>query len=237
MSRIDVNSLPPSIQPLASVAIALHEWREAVVFIGGAVAPLLQSHPPFPRVRPTMDVDAVSGAVSYVAQNTMDDALLHLGFRRDLGYRGHAHRWIAPNDIAFDLAPAADFLGGSGNKWDQFAIQHATQTVLSDGLTVRHVSAPFFLVLKWAAYCDRGQGTPLLSTDLEDFVALLAARPTLTSEIATMPQDPRDYLRDAARAILSHPDCDDVLEAHLNNATPRHFVVDQVREVLRAMTL
>jgi hypothetical protein len=43
----------------------LGEVRQSVVFTGAAVAPLLQSQPPFPRVRPTIDVDAICPAASY----------------------------------------------------------------------------------------------------------------------------------------------------------------------------
>ena len=115
------------------------------------------------------------------------------------------------------------------------AIVAAVRTTLINAVTVRHVNAPFFLVLKWAAFCDRGQGAMLASTDIEDFVALLASRPTLPDEIAAMPVEARRYLGTAARAILDDPDSNDLLNAHLNNADPRAVVVERVRRILRAM--
>lgn len=231
----DIGSLAPSLEPLARVAIALGDWRKSVVFIGGAVAPLLQTHPPFPRVRPTRDVDAISAASSFSVQGEMDSALSQLGFRRDPASRAHANRWIAPGDVEFDLVPAGSFLGGTGSNWDEMAIRYATERELLPGLSVKHVNAPSFIVLKWAAFNDRGGGNLLYSVDVEDILALLASRPSLTDEIAASQQDARDYLKNAARTILGDRDNEDLLEAHLGNATPREAVIRGVHGILRAI--
>jgi len=230
-----IAALPPSVQPLATVAAELGDCRESVVFIGGAIAPLLQSAPPFPRVRPTRDVDALSVAESPSEEAELSGAIGKLGFRHDLTYRGHANRWISPSGIAFDLVPAGSFLGGSGSEWDQRAVVAAEWTMLGNTVTIRHVSAPFFLILKWSAYRDRGHGNALASTDIEDFLALLASRPTLIHEIETLAPAARDYLRGAARTLLSDPDFDDVLDAHLNNAVPRRPTVEGVRRALETI--
>jgi hypothetical protein len=165
----------------------------------------------------------------------MDSVLSRLGFRRDPASRAHANRWIAPGNVEFDLVPAGSLLGGTGSPWDQMAIQYATEKELLTGLTVRHVNAPFFVVLKWAAYNDRGGRNLLYSVDVEDILALLASRPSLADEIAATHKDARDYLRDAATAILRDRDNEDLLEAHLNNAAPREAVIQEVRDMLRAI--
>ncbi len=55
----------PSVQRIRRVAVALGELAGEVVFIGGAIAPLLQDDPPFEEARPTRDVDAVTASTSY----------------------------------------------------------------------------------------------------------------------------------------------------------------------------
>jgi predicted nucleotidyltransferase len=230
-----IEALPPSIQPLATVAAELGDCRESAIFIGGAIAPLLQTAAPFPKVRPTRDVDAISAAGSSTAQAHFEDALGKRGFRHDLAYRGHANRWISPSGIAFDLVPAGGFLGASGNQWDQMAVVAAERSVLGTGVAIKHASAPFFLILKWSAYRDRGKGNALGSTDIEDLLALLASRPTLVDEIERLPTTARDYLRGAAQALLGDPDFGDLLEAHLNNAVPRGSIVEGVRRALETI--
>jgi predicted nucleotidyltransferase len=222
-----------------SVAVALGRYRERVVFIGGAVAPLLQTDPPFPRVRPTDDVDAVAATVSYADSAQLDQALRDLGFTHGGLSEGakkndHAHRWFAPNGTAFDLVPQGDHLAASGNKWDAVAVRTAVNVTI-EGVTLRHVSAPGFLVLKWAAYVDRGGNYPTGSTDLEDILALLASRPTILAEISTTAEDIRAYLRDCATALIAHPDYADSLDAHLNNAGQRVKVIRAVRLTLEAI--
>jgi predicted nucleotidyltransferase len=231
----DNAKLPPSVRPLALVASALGQWRGSVVFIGAAVAPLLQTSTPFPRIRPTRDVDAISAAVSYTDASELETAISRLGFRRDPTYHGHAYRWISPEDIAFDLVPGGKFFSATGNKWDQMAVDRSEQTVLPNGIEVRHACAPFLLILKCAAHCDRGQGNPQASADLEDLLGVLASRPTVVDELSTLPSEAREYLRAAAHTILAHPDCDELLEAHLIHAVPRAQVVEGVRRALHAI--
>jgi hypothetical protein len=54
-----------SLVLLREVAIGLDGLLDRIVFIGGAIAPLLQVEPPFGSARPTGDVDAIAVTVSY----------------------------------------------------------------------------------------------------------------------------------------------------------------------------
>lgn len=234
-----LHMLTPSLDRLVRVATALGDLRQQVVFIGGAVAPLLQTHPPFPRVRPTKDVDGVVASTSYGNAARLHTALQARGFALDTRSTAHVHRWMLPcpplrESIAFDLVPAGSRLGGTGSLWDQFAIETATETTLG-GITFRHVSVPGFLGLKWAAHHDRGADDPLMSHDLEDLLALVAARPSIVDEVAVAPGVLRDMLRDEAAAFLRDPDVAELLDAHLNNAIDRAAVVAIVHERLTAM--
>jgi predicted nucleotidyltransferase len=224
---------------MISVAVALGRHQQRVIFIGGAVAPLLQTDPPFSRVRPTDDVDAIVETTSYADSAELEQALRDLGFKHGGPVKGanknqHAHRWYAPNGTPFDLVPLGDHLTASGNKWDFVAVQTAVSTTV-EGVTIRHVSAPGFLVLKWAAYADRGGDYPMGSTDLEDIIALLASRSVILAEIAATAEDIRAYLRNSAAALIAHPDYADSLDAHLNNATQRVDVIRMVRLRMKAI--
>jgi predicted nucleotidyltransferase len=231
----DFHGLQTHLHPLASIASDLGDYRQTVVFIGGAIAPLLQTHAPFPKVRATKDVDAVAATSSHVQSHGLGIALRALGFRHDPTYQGHAHRWISPSGYAFDLVPAGEHLGATGNEWDEVAIDEATEYPLAPGLVIKHVTAPMFLILKWNAYRDRGHDDPRLSSDVEDFLALLASRPTIMAEIQRGPQRERDYLRECAAALLAHPDCDDALDAHLSTPTSAAAVIASVRKTLQAL--
>jgi hypothetical protein len=228
---------PPSLANIARVAEALGDLRDRVVFIGGAIAPILQTNPPFPRIRPTKDVDGVIASTSYTDANQIYEELTRRGFRPDTSSTAHSNRWISPEQpVPFDLVPAGAHLGGSGNPWDQTAIDTAHRHELYPGLEVRHATAPAFLALKWAAHADRGMNDPRQSHDLEDLLALIASRPVLIDEVRRAPEHLREFIREQAVKLLSDEDVDELLDAHLNNAHARQDVVQIVRARLQEMT-
>jgi len=232
-----VTPLPqhPALRQLASVARALGNLKDRVVFIGGALSPLLQVDPPFPAARPTADVDAVIATASYAAAQRIEETLRARGFRQDPGAKAHAHRWVSPDGVLFDLVPAGEHFGGTGSPWDQLVIASAVETALEGGLTIRHASAPGFLALKWAAFNDRGRDDPLHSDDLEDIVALLASRPSLVAEVEAAPEELRAFVRAQASAFLTHPFLEDLLAAYLSSAQSPARLAAMVREILERM--
>ena len=188
------------------------------MFIGGAIAPLLQTHPAMPRVRATDDVDAIVGSTSYTDHHRLDSTLVELGFTRHTADATHVRRWHAPDGAPFDLIPIGDHLGGTGNRWDLFAIQTAISAEIESGLTIRHASAPGFLALKWAAFRDRGRGDPFSSRDLEDILALAVSRDALVPDFRKVPADIQAHIRGGFRWLIDSADYDDLVAAHLGSA-------------------
>ena len=225
---------PPSLANLARVAEALGDLRDRVVFIGGAIAPILQTNPPFPKVRPTRDVDGIITSSTYSDTHRINEELVRRGFRHDMSDTAHVNRWISPDPaVPFDLVPAGSHSGGSGNPWDQIAIDTASRHELYPGLDIRHANAAAFLALKWAAHADRGTHNPRQSYDLEDLMALIASRPAVVDEVQWAPDHLRDFLHRQAVNLLADEDIDELLDAHLNNAHPKREVVKIVRARLQ----
>lgn len=225
----------PALDRVATVAAELGDLAERVVFIGGAIAPLLQTEPPFARARITSDVDGVIATHSYGGAQRFSREMEKRGFRQDIEDPRHVHRWIGPSGIPFDLVPTGEHLAGSGNPWDEIAIDTAVAVPLPGGVVIRHASAPAFLAQKWAAHHDRGWDDPLASHDLEDILALLASRPTIVKEVDAVPAELRAYVGEEARSFLDNPDAEDLLAAHLNNAQEPALTIDGVRAVLRQL--
>jgi predicted nucleotidyltransferase len=222
----------PSVQRIVRVARALGNLSNEVVFIGGAIAPLLQQNPPFDSPRPTKDADAVTASAKYADLEKLNVALRDLKFRHDLSETNHIHRWRSPDGDILDLVPAGQHPGGSGQLWDQLALETSQTVTLADGTTFRHASAPAFLALKWAAYDDRGASDPFGSHDLEDILALLAARPSLVAEVEKAPREIRKFVGEKSSLLLGLGDFDDLVAAHLNNAQDAFRVIQRVRETL-----
>jgi predicted nucleotidyltransferase len=219
---------------VAAVAAELGDLAARVVFIGGAIAPLLQTDPPFPRARVTDDVDALIASTVYGDQERLRLALTERGFRQTMD-APHIHRWMSPSGIPFDLVPAGGHPGGSGTPWDAIALETASALDLGNGVGIWHASAPAFLAQKWAAYGDRGRDAPLMSEDLEDILALLASRPQIAEEIAAAPALLREFVHEQAQAFLAGRHAEDLLAAHLNNAQDPPSTIAKVRALLRGL--
>lgn len=219
----------PALTHLCAIAEALGPLVDRVVFIGGAIAPLLQTHPVSPRVRPTTDVDGIALTVSYRDFHRLMEELRRRGFQQraiESEATAHAHRWTTPDGGHFDLVPAGTHLGASGNPLDRIAIESAEPVLIeSPGgapLVVRRASAPSFLGLKWAAYQDRGQGDLFGSHDIEDILAVLASRPAIVEECAAI-SEPRLRVAIAAMAQLLTTD-----EETLGELLAANVVVDEM---------
>ena len=226
----------PGFKRLVLVAEALGDLRQRIVFIGGALAPLLHTDPPFRGARITSDVDAIIATVSYVEAQRVRDEMVRLGFRSDLADPRHLHRWVGAAGVPFDLVPAGEHLGAASGPTGRLAVDTSASTTLTTGLTIRHASAPGFLALKWAAYHDRGRQDPLYSDDLLDILALLASRPTLVEEVAAAPIELRTYVAEQSKAFLADPNAEDLLAAHLKNAQDPAATIAAVRAMLERLS-
>jgi hypothetical protein len=221
----------PALDRLRRIAWQLGPLCERVVFIGGAVAPLLQLNDVLPRVRPTNDVDAVIATSSYAELGLLRDALRTRGFSEaavppEHGATTHMHRWIAPDGGGpFDLVPVGDHPGGTGSVADAYAVESAVRIDYreKDGdapCIVRHASPVAFLVLKWAAFSDRGRESPFDSHDLEDIIGVMASRPTIVTEGHAAPSAVRRSLAEHCRAFFADADmADELIAAHLPAGT------------------
>jgi hypothetical protein len=209
---------------IAGIADALGDLTNNVVFIGGAIAPLLQTHPPFSIARPTKDVDAVIATANYGGIERLHAALHAQGFRLDISGTIHAHRWIAPNGTPFDLVPVGHHVGASGNRWDLVIIDTADIGHLPSGQIIRYASAPGFLGLKWKAFQDRGAEDPYGSHDLEDIIALVASRPKIIAETTSSVPELARYVRDSTAQFLTMEMADDIVSGALANVSDANIV-------------
>ncbi len=190
---------------LKDIVRQLGSLADPVVFIGGVVAELLQIVPVLPRARPTVDVDGIVGVSSRSDYFRLSEELRKKGFREDIRVEAHAHRWIAPNEEILDLIPLGHQIG-TGNRWDELALESPQIADLDDGITIKHVNAPIFLAMKWNAFKDRGDEDWMASRDFEDMVAVVASRPSIADEVRNAVPEVREYLVQACQTIISTED-------------------------------
>jgi len=200
----------PNLPQLRSIAAALGELREQVVFVGGAVAGLLVTDPLADPVRATRDVDAVVNA-SRAAFHRIEEQVAQCGFARDVS-SDVICRWVhKASGLVFDLMPVQPEVLGFTNRWYDYAVQTATPVALGDGIIIRLVTAVAFVATKLEAFASRGGGDFLTSHDLEDVLNIVDGREELVLELRTAPADLRHAVAAAFAALLVHSDFANVL--------------------------
>jgi hypothetical protein len=226
-------AIPPAIQRLITVAADLDDTlRGQIVFIGGAVLPLLETdRSVLSSPRPTKDVDGVTGTTSYGKMFELEEALRARGFRNVSEPPTHIGRWKTPSQAIFDLVSAGRHAGGTGAERDRYALESAWTLDLPP--VVRHASGVGFLVLKLNAYRDRGRNDPRRSKDLSDIVALLATRSELVAEVRAESKRVRSWVRDDVGSLLMNDDdIESHVVAHVSDRDP--LVADAAEMVLEA---
>lgn len=217
----------PSVQRLKRVAEALGELTGDIVFIGGAVSPLLQLDPPFDQARVTKDVDGVAVTSSYSAATVLAEKLIERGFSQLIG-ASHVHRWQSPDNDMLDLVPAGKHLGATGQEWDEYAVESAWKADLGNGIVVQYASAPAFLALKFAAFRDRGSHDPFTSRDLEDIASLVASRPNIVDEVEGSPADVQAFIGEQIASFLTMDRHQDALFGCFSHIQDPAYTVGEV---------
>jgi predicted nucleotidyltransferase len=201
------------------VARRLGRLKEEVAFVGGAVTALLITDPAAPPPRPTDDVDAIVEVATQAKYRELADRLRALGFREDTSERAPVCRWLVEG-IRVDVMPTSEALLGFSNRWYSAALQSAAEREISPGLTVRVVTAPYFLATKIEAYKGRGEGDFAVSHDIEDVVALIDGRAELVDECAKSPKGLREYIATEIAALLSTAGFREAVAGHLPGDSP-----------------
>lgn len=220
----------PSAQNLMLVAERLGDLCREVVFVGGAVVPLLATDPAGVDFRQTKDVDLVITAVSRAGFYRFGEAIEEKGFRVDTSPGAPLCRWRIGN-LPVDVMPQDAAVLGFSNAWYPAALSTSWDLPLARGPVVRIVSAPAFFATKWEAFRDRGGGTDFVgSHDLEDILTVLNSRVEAASETAQTEPELRAYVSAAFASLVEGSEFLNVLPGLVEPGRAR-IVLDRLRQI------
>jgi predicted nucleotidyltransferase len=204
----------PAIEWVRIVAKRLGDLRDEVVFLGGATVGLLITDPAAAAVRSTKDVDVIVEVASWGEYAPLQERLRERGFTEDTEEGAPLCRWVIEG-IKVDVMPTSEAILGFSNRWYSSAMKTAKSIQLTDEISIRLVTAPYFMVTKLEAFRSRGQSDYQLSHDLEDMIAVVDGRPALVDEIDHAGPDLSDYLRDGVGQLLDDAAFLEALAGHL----------------------
>ncbi len=224
----------PNLTITEVVAKRLGPLLPDLVFVGGCATGLLITDPASAPVRATRDVDVIAELASYGKYALLGDRLRDLGFQEHSGEDAPICRW-AIDDILLDVMPSSEAVFGFANRWYPGAILHAKEFQLSNKLTIRLVTSPYFLATKFEAFDSRGKRDYYASHDLEDIVTLIDGRSESVEEIAASPAEVRTYLIRRFKQLLASEDFENCLPGHFHSDAVSQSRVAVVTSRLRGM--
>lgn len=203
-----------NLEMVLHVARKLGNLLERVVFLGGSATGLLITDPAAPDVRMTQDVDVIVEAATWIEYHRLEQELLGKSFTHDTSEGAPVCRWLI-DGVIVDVMPVSEEILGFSNLWYGPALQNSVTREVSPELSIRLVTAPYFLATKIEAFRGRGNGDYLASHDLEDMITLIDGRKELLCEIITAPADLRKFLADTFREYLATPTFVESISGHL----------------------
>lgn len=203
-----------NLEQLIHTARLLRPMLSDLVFVGGVVTSLLVTDEGIGAPRPTLDVDAIAEITSYAQYAAFGDRLRALGFSEDTSKGAPLCRWVQADSI-LDVMPLDARILGFSNQWYPEAMEAAEAKELAAGLTIRVVTAPYFLATKIEAFRGRAKGDYLTSHDLEDLIFVVDGRPGVVAEVQQQAHPVRQYLQGQIGALLATPAFLDALPGYL----------------------
>jgi len=225
----------PNLELLEIAAERLRPLLSEIVFVGGCATGLLVTDPGAAPVRRTYDVDVIAEIASYAEYTIFSERLRELGFQEDASEGAPVCRWQYQG-ILLDVMPLDAKILGFSNRWYADALSTAAEVHLRGGLTLRAITAPYFLGTKIEAFRGRGRGDYFASHDLEDFITVVDGRTSLLDEVEAASAELRRFVGEAIRALLAEPRFLDALPGYLLPDEATQARIAPLVEKLRALS-
>jgi predicted nucleotidyltransferase len=182
-----------------TIAFALGELNEKVVYVGGAVVSVYIDDSSADDVRPTKDIDISMEIASLSELEKLRVKLTQKGF-----YQSSEDNVICRfryEDIKLDVMATKEVGWAPANPWFAIGFSQLLEFDL-DGINIKCLSLPYYLASKFTAFYDRGITDPRTSHDFEDIVYILNYNANIVGLISSADVEVKKYLSACFRDIL-----------------------------------
>ena len=173
-SSVDVN-----LEQLRRIATRIGKLRGQVMFLGGAILPLLVPEPLASDIRVAKDVDMMIHADTKADLWAFEDQLWDVGLKRSS--TGAACKWRV-EDLHVDVMTTEPDTVDFNNHWGREAVREKQQHDLGGGLVINAIRSTHYLAVKIDAFYRRGYGDHQASNDIYDILLVLRGCPNLEAD-------------------------------------------------------
>lgn len=196
---------------------ALEELKDKVVFVGGATLAFYSERQQF-EVRPTDDIDVIVEILNYAGRAALEEKLRSIGFQHDIESAVICRFKI--RGITVDIMPTDDPSVGFKNRWYPDGFRNAVSHRIDDTVTIKILSAPFFIATKLEAFKGRGKEDGRTSQDFEDIVFVLENRGQIWEEMRNCEAELKTYLISEFCNLIVHPAIFEWIDCHVEQGSP-----------------
>ena len=209
------SSAQRNIESLTIIAHRLDELCNEVTFVGGCITGLLITDKAAPDVRFTVDVDCIINVITRPDYYAISKKLRQTGFKELIAGDHPICRWDC-DGVLIDVMPVDKGVFGFSNRWYKDAQINAIDQKITDAISVKIISAPYFLATKLEAFKDRGKQDFLSSHDLEDIISLIDGRAEIVNDISVTSDNLKQYLAFEFASLMNNAQFLQALPGHLN---------------------
>lgn len=200
-------------EAIKSVARALGNLNDHVVFVGGAITWLYINDPAAENMRPTKDVDIVSNIFHYGDLEQFRRSLIEKGFRQSI--EDHTTCRFHIGTLKVDVMSTQTIGWAPANPWFEAGFAHR-ELVHIDDFRIYILPFSYYLATKYSAFLGRGRVDPRTSHDFEDFIYILDNRTDFENLVQQSPSDVKDYLIKSFREIADDDRMKEAVFVHLS---------------------
>lgn len=182
-----------------TIALALGELNDKVVYVGGAVVSLYIDDSSADDVRPTKDIDIGMEIASLSELEKIRKKLTQKGF-----YQSSEENVVCRfryEDIKVDVMATKAVGWAPANPWFAPGYSQLLEFDL-EGTKIKCLSLPYYLATKLTAFYDRGITDARTSHDFEDIVYILNYTSNIVELISSADAEVKKYLLACFQDIL-----------------------------------
>jgi hypothetical protein len=224
--------MSPYLEEIKTIALALGELKNKVVFIGGSVVGLYVDTQGAEEPRPTKDIDLTLQLLHYGDWALLEEQLATLNFMHSPDENILCRYFY--KGIMVDIMPSNENILGFSNIWYHEGIDEAIEYQIEPLLFIRIFPCSYFLASKIEAY--KGRGNDLRwSQDFEDIIYIFNNREQVVKDILNSKPHLLEYFQKEFLNLIKHPSFEEALNIHLYKQGDEErieFVKDKIRQIL-----
>lgn len=201
-----------NLKATITVAKALGDLIDDVVFVGGSVVSLYVDDPAADDVRPTKDIDLTFEILSVSDLEELRQKLNEIGFKQS--HKDKVLCRFRLDDKIVDVMSTEPVGWAPANRWFKDGFSKAYTYNLED-VKVKLLPFAYFLASKFEAFRSRGGNDARTSHDFEDIVYLLNYTSNFDELIRSADNDVKIFLTSRLKEITESKKLQEAVKANL----------------------